>query len=1590
MHFKSLHNFLLIVLCTIGIGFASAPPAAAAELKNLSDEKTPNVAGTTQYFTANSSYASDGYRYMKLQAVGMTGTITTSISQIETNRYKGPNVVNEFAVIKEGNIFFHVYYTPKQPSSDFSKIRITFTNGTESLYVDYLARYDNSGGTWTPPGIQLVEVSGPWGSAANTTNPVILYNCDVDPGLSSIKNNGYYKRQVTVKAVRGSSGQIRLTKTNDNADFTISPEYIDVTSEGQTGIFDITYTPSKAESYSNFADFKVTYGNDSKTFRASPKISAKNLPTPKGTITILDNDNKELWLGVDAMKGETSKTNSFKVSGNGVTGEPSCTFGSHSTELKAELIKRNSAGTEYQINVTYTPTTYLTGTEDVPVTVSWTGANPVSVTLKLQHNKPDDGTITIKSGTDPTSAGGQYVGLTANNNNSEWVDKGRIVREIVVEGTGIAGYITTSVSPMGNYGLTITPTVLPAEGGKITVIYKPKSGDKYYNPNDNNADEKKWPVLTIKADNAAAKTVQLRTTWNKTTVTEGVTPVPVIQPGDFDPVIYECKTYKGRTTVSLRWEPKNPNDIKLVEYTQAQIDGEADATKKSWMQSWNEAYNNNIAFKYTLYRDGKVIVSDLDISSYVDMNVPVGDHTYYVKAHYINGRTANSTEQTVTVERDMAITNYVLEEVYNYPIVNQTTDNNISGVNTFNAYGTIAGDDPNVQREGFLYKYNYPGDPNGSGSPGDGVRQAVFRDGHWYIAMVSNRYSNNGAIGYKTGANYNASERGHILKINADENIYQNPLKIYAELRTLSNQSLAMTEDAQYNFYFRGYNGNPGDLDNGKINLVNGDQYFKPMFSYGYKLGNGSVQYKANDIPEISGIKKSAQGQYYRTHYMAARGKVADGNAKLCFAQNESHDAYIVDLDNSGKPTTYHKISAPRQAVTNHGGKERIIDIIAGTENYIFPVEGEPNKYIHVMRSSGIFLVDVTDINNPIYTLITADLSEVRSASGQTFTLYNSMDGSTDLFYIHGTSLYSNNPGHFRIDMAQRAKNAEGNKYTGDIHTANFSDMVPMASKLQDAIPGFVAGNSNGMWFGTEDANEDGIAVKYIYQYVPGVRFAKYKFYPVQAFPPARPTIDVVIRHDDPAKDTKPHEADDITHFDIKYSWQRPANFGTVGDVTNFKIEGYNYELLDPNGKVLKKGYVETQDKETDETPYGPFYYNQQELGAGGKIDFSSLTSETAPTKGLFDVHDGKYTIRVTPVYVSKNDASRKYTGESGLAQDATDYTPEILNIRAKLFQAQVNPNLYRVDIDFNRAPRHDGETSFAKPGDKEKEYTFYNGDGDATNHLLAEPASRFKLQVSKDGGNTWKDIDNLRVFYDGKILINEKNEAEKTEIDEINANINKHGGVPHSGTHDGFIKHDYNFGGNFTARSGGRSNVKALAAAQPNTYGDKMYVQEAIAHLYGDVRTVDQNVLNAEKSNGAFQAVAYHMVDASKEDVSNIRNWKYRATALYADNQPYTSIKRSASVETTLGEPTTTGVEDAIADAAEGVHIWPVPAESELHIAAGEAIESVSIYNISGSCVASFEGNGDTTMTVSVDNLAAGVYFVKVNANAAQRLIKR
>ena len=460
-------------------------------------------------------------------------------------------------------------------------------------------------------------------------------------------------------------------------------------------------------------------------------IGFASAPPAAAALTFADGTTakKDLWLTVTSPN--TSKANSFNVKGSASTGAPSVAFSSHSDELKAGVVSKGN--NEYQVTITFTPKAYIETTQTAPITVSMPGeSNTLTVNLKLTYKKPQatTGTITLdKSAFD----------LNANKTIDEWKTNGKLVRELTVTGTNVSGDITLTISPAGN-GLSVTPTTLPHNGGKVTITYKPSAGNTV---NDT------YPKLSVSAANATTQTVELRTQWDGSTHATGVTAVPTIPAGTFDPDIYECKTFKGRTTVSLRWELKNPDDIELKSYSQSAIDSELDEPTKARMIAWNEAYDKYSAMTYTLFRDGKEIVSDLDITSYVDMNVPEGDHKYYVVTHYRNGiRTASSEEKTVKVKRDMAITNYVLEEIYNYPIVNEEEYNKLTDkTKSFKAFGTVEGDDGDVNREGFVYKYNFDGkgdplDPNqaqASGARGDGVRQGVFCNGQWYIAMVSNR-----------------------------------------------------------------------------------------------------------------------------------------------------------------------------------------------------------------------------------------------------------------------------------------------------------------------------------------------------------------------------------------------------------------------------------------------------------------------------------------------------------------------------------------------------------------------------------------------------------------------------------------------------------------------------------------------------------------------------------------------------------------------------------------------------------------------------------------------------------------------------------
>ena len=318
---------------------------------------------------------------------------------------------------------------------------------------------------------------------------------------------------------------------------------------------------------------------------------------PAAALTFADGSTaaKTLWCTIP--NGKLSVDKSFDVANDG-TGAPTITFNQFNDQITSKVTKLSNGN--YQIYLTIALRESFTGTV-VGTVKTPGGSNTLTVNLKVTFNKPGSttgsGTITLSS---------TAFDLNASSSNNEWKTNGKLVRELTVTGTNVTGNITLSVSPMGHYGLTVTPTTLPSTGGKVTITYKPSAG--------NAVNKNPYPKLSVKAANANTQTVELQTQWDGSTHDPDVTTVPTIPSGTFDPDIYECKTFKGRTTVSLRWELKNPDKIELKSYSQSAINSEVDETTKARMIEWNTVYDKYSAMTYSLFRDGKEIVSDLDIT----------------------------------------------------------------------------------------------------------------------------------------------------------------------------------------------------------------------------------------------------------------------------------------------------------------------------------------------------------------------------------------------------------------------------------------------------------------------------------------------------------------------------------------------------------------------------------------------------------------------------------------------------------------------------------------------------------------------------------------------------------------------------------------------------------------------------------------------------------------------------------------------------------------------------------------------------------------------------------------------------------------
>lgn len=707
------------------------------------------------------------------------------------------------------------------------------------------------------------------------------------------------------------------------------------------------------------------------------------------------------------------------------------------------------------------------------------------------------------------------------------------------------------------------------------------------------------------------------------------------------PYFTSIVTYKGRRTVALTWEVSSTTNLKY----------------------------------YEVYRDGIKILSNYEGSSYIDAELPDGNYSYVVKAYYDEGgetvvKSSLPGEASITYSPD--VTNYILDCIYDYPIMTQ---------DEWTAAGRPA--DAVVAKGWFA---NARSNVGLYGAPGDVYRQAQFYNGKWYIAQLTARTElisgklggktkwfipNNYSDGLPTGTTsekYKNDWKGHIYSIGADaatiKTIGNADDVVVNDTYGLENQSIAV--DGTGKFWHRVTNSGP-------LNSTN--LYYRPIK---YLKGNIELTYGGHDFYYYEQQGKDANGlQYYRTHYLAA-GNYNNGNPYVLLSMNLSADVYRVDLNADGTAmSNIKKFVAPYEGMTNPKTGEALHPK-GSTENYSFPVPGRNGAFIQTVRSIGTWYVDPSGHYSLMYDA-TADITQ---SGGVAFT-YND-----EFFVLHPSTVRSNNPGYFRIDVAECG---EGETAATVVPSKN--NLIPCVGNKLEEVSQFVAGNSNCSWYGAEyDTADDCI---YIYQYVPGVRFAKYRLYKRDAYPDVPVNINITTGYDD---ETNPS---DITRFDCKITWNRPSkkptdqdhSFGLPG--ADIVVDHYEVALKDQNGTVLKTWKVN----------------DVADVNNVFSIDYNQ------------NINADMYTAEIVPIYKRVNNGTL-IRGGMNYEVDQNDYPAAIREARAYIYSGDgAAAGTYRVDLDFDRA-------------------TAANSN---------EPVSYFLVEYSTNGGATFNTLNKFNLLKQGE-----------------------------------------------------------------------------------------------------------------------------------------------------------------------------------------------------------------------------------------------
>lgn len=983
---------------------------------------------------------------------------------------------------------------------------------------------------------------------------------------------------------------------------------------------------------------------------------------------------------------------------------------------------------------------------------------------------------------------------------------------------------------------------------------------------------------------------------------------------------------------------------------------------------WEYDGYGNQPTSYDVYRDGvKISEMSLQMFNFVDYNVSPGrEHTYYVMANYdgmtIDGEPiegGKSSEKTVLVtKRDEAKPLYQLDVIYNYEI------------------GT--GDGKVNPQSGFanLMDRNY-------------YRQGAYYRGYWYIAQREDENSSSGGI----------------LRFDAN-NILTPGIK-YKTIPAQSCVGIAIDEggniflrygtDHFSNALTNGHIMRALSINNdGSVNHRDYDEYYVADFSSLSFTDNLNWKWTGFGNCENYPTWINSEGKEVilgRCDYYSMSGDAFNGGATLYIAPTLQHTIFRVKLVGDAVAETL--TATEIDAFTISGSSSVTGDPFRyGEENYAFGVDGR-DDYIFNLRSNGYFNLGKTQ-DDPAgkQVAIYESRSRINNAGGCTLQF------NGELFIVTPMNQYSQNTGNFYVGIGTRAEKEENGKveYEGP-DGADLANVVPIATMVQDVMSDASYANANGVWMFAELGRMDGTELwpgktitlatdaegnatetvmiteeniqqyaecMFIYQYVPGIRFAKYRITASNTFPTPEVSINVFPiykdangneLHRDTESGAVPKGAIELDRFDAVVSFPLIQDYGTAGADNAYEIEKYQLTLSDKYGNVVYPAEGEDADGEVDGVINLP--HNDR------------ATTYSVLYKDLDRSEANSYIAQVVTIFkgMSGTNVGKTHQSAPALAEDDNTYVPMAPNGKAVAYRSLEWGDW---DADMGGKPSFDANGNPYLPDENDAYWDVYQismnvDEPDFSETGMNEPVSYYTIHVAKTtDGETWTDKFDLDVdvesawVRDVMLYVGKGGELDGVQADEF-------GYVDCGALYGGKIPGTYIF--------------KSIEDS-PKDYPDVYWFEKYYMGYYAGAAGTEYEIKTPDMINEREYYVVAHYAAGTPKKITEV-------ATLSTEGNSKIYAQRHATLEAAVThENLPTGVEDI--ELTAEISVYPIPATVSVTIKCAEAIENVEIYSLAGVNVKAFECNGEQVMTVAVDDLAAGYYMLKVNDYAPIKFLKK